>query len=100
MPHIAPDEMYDDVTNRIDQAVLDGLPFTGGCFGHLALCAGLFLANCFGMGEDRRVTRLYDIVAGKIEERGGRWCNADCTNSALRAFVTHARYARSRATDM
>jgi len=100
MPHMAPDEMYDDVTNEIDRAVFHGLPFTGGCFGHVALCAGLFLTNCFGMGEEKKVVGLYDRVAGEIEERGGRWYNVDCTNNALRAFVTHAKYAKSRATEM
>lgn len=95
MPHRAPDEMYDDITNEIDETLFYGLPFINSCFGHFAICAGLFLANCFGMDEERKVIKLYDIVAGEIESNGGHWCSIGCTNNALRAFVTHRRYSRS-----
>ncbi len=92
-PRRVPDEIY-------DETVLHGLPFTGGCFGHFAVCAGLFLACSFGMGEESMVTRLYDTIAGEIEQRAGRWCSVGCTNSALRAFIKHPRYSKSRTTDM
>jgi Squalene-hopene cyclase C-terminal domain len=100
MPHRAPDEMYDDMTNEIDETLFYGLPFINSCFGHFAICAGLFLANCFGMDEERKIIKLYDIVAGEIESNGGHWCSIGCTNNALRAFVTHRRYSRSLAMEM
>jgi hypothetical protein len=100
LPHSAPDEMYDDMTNEIDETLFQGLPFIHGCFGHFAICAGLFLANCFGMGDKRNILKLYDIVAGEIETNGGYWCSIGCTNNALRAFVTHRRYSRSKATGL
>jgi len=40
------------------------------------------------------------MVAKEIEERGGHWCNIGCTNNALRAFIKHARYSKSRTTEM
>jgi hypothetical protein len=100
LPRVAPDEMYDDMTNEIDEALFHDLPFLKGCFGHFAICAGLFLANCFGMGEERKITKLFDIVAGEIESKAGGWCSVGCTNNALRAFVVHRRYSRSKATEM
>ena len=100
MPRRAPDEIYDETTDDIDDTVFHGLPFTGGCFGHFAVCAGLFLADCFGMSEESKVTRLYDTVAGQIEQRAGHWCSVGCTNNALRAFIKHARYSKSRTTEM
>jgi len=99
-PHHAPDEMHDHMTNEIDERFFHGLPFTNGCLGHLVICAGLFLSNCFGRGEERAVTRLYDMVAHEIEARNGHWCSLGCTNNALRAFVTHKRYSRRNATAM
>jgi hypothetical protein len=100
LPHNAPDEMYDDMTNEIDETLFHGLPFIKGCFGHFAICASLFLANCFGMGNERKILKLYDIIAGEIEVNGGHWCSTGCTNNALRAFVTHGRYSRNKATGM
>jgi len=100
MPHQAPDDMYDDMTNEINEALFYGLPFSIGCFGHFAICAGLFLSNCFGRGEEKKVTRLYEMVAGEIEAKGGCWCSIGCTNNALRAFITHKRYSRSNVTAM
>ncbi|NTV00637.1 MAG: hypothetical protein HGA55_05900 [Methanoregulaceae archaeon] len=100
VPHGNPDTMHGDITNEIDEELLSGLPFSWGCFGHFVICAGLFLANCFGRGEEEQVTRLYDDVAREIEANNGVWCRIGCTNNALRAFVTHERYAGSRATAM
>lgn len=100
IPHRAPDEMYDDMTNEVDETLFYNLPFMNGCFGHFAICASLFLANCFGMGEQRRMLKLYDAIAGEIEAKGGHWCSIGCTNNALRAFVVHGQYSRSKATAM
>jgi hypothetical protein len=100
MPHQVPDDMYEDISNKINEKVFHSLPFSNGCFGHLAICAGLFLADCFGRGEKKKVTRLYNMVAKEIEERGGHWCSIGCTNNALRAFIKHARYSKSRTTEM
>lgn len=80
--------------------IASGIPFSKGCFGHFAVCAGLFLADCFGRGEEKKVTRLYNMVAKEIEERGGHWCGVGCTNNAMRAFIKHARYSRNRTTEM
>jgi hypothetical protein len=100
MPHQVPDEMYGDISNEINKEVFHSLPFSNGCFGHFAISAGLFLADCFGRGEEKKVTRLYDIIAKEVEERGGHWCSIGCTNNALRAFIKHARYSKSRTTEM
>jgi hypothetical protein len=100
MPHQFPDDMYDDISNKINEKVFLSLPFSNGCFGHLAICAGLFLANCFGMGDERKILKLYDIVAREIEANGGHFCSIGCTNNALRAFATHRRYFTSKATGM
>lgn len=54
MPHQAPDDMCDDISSKINEKVFHSLPFSNGCFGHLAICAGLFLADCFGQGEKKR----------------------------------------------
>lgn len=99
LPHMAPDEMFDDMTNEIDETLFHGLPFLNGCFGHFAICASLFLANCFGMGNEKKVLKLYDIISGEIENRG-HWCSIGCTNNALRAFVVHKKYSRSKATGL
>ena len=87
-------------TNKTGGACLNNLPFSPGCFSHFAVCAGLFLANCFGWGEERKVTRMYNEIAAEIESRGGRWCSIECTNNAIRAFVTHERYGATRTTSM
>lgn len=87
-------------TNKTDRACFDSLPFSQGCFSHLVVCAGLFLANCFGCGEEMRVTRMYDEIAAEIESRGGRWCSVPCTANALRAFATHERYGSTKTTSM
>jgi hypothetical protein len=100
LPHSSSDEMCDDMTNEIDETAFEGLPFLKGCFGHFAICTGLFLANCFGMGEEEKIMKLYDILAREIEAKGGHWCSAGCTNNAMRAFVVHGRYSRSKATAM
>jgi hypothetical protein len=100
MPHQAPDDMYVDISSKINEKVFHSLPFSNGCFGHLAICAGLFLADCFGRGEEKKVTWLYNMVAKEIEERGGHWCSIGCTNNALRAFIKRARYSKSRTTEM
>jgi hypothetical protein len=76
----------------------DSLPFSNGCREHFVICAGLFLANCFGEGEAKNVTRLYDTIAREIAAKDGRLCSIRCTNNALRAFVVHKQYSRSRAT--
>jgi len=80
--------------------VLSGLPFTNGCFEHFVISAGLFLANCFGRGEDKTAVALYDRIAGEVEAKRGCLCNIGCTNNALRAFVVHERYSRKRATTL
>lgn len=79
---------------------LNDLPFSNGCFDHFVACAGLFLANCFGWGEEKKVTNLYDRIACEIEKKGGCLCSIGCTNNALRAFVVHNRYSRSKATEL
>jgi hypothetical protein len=38
------------------------------------------------------------MVAHEIESRNGHWCSLGCIGDALRAFVTHKRYSRSKAT--
>ena len=38
------------------------------------------------------------MVDGEIEAKGGHWCSVGCTNNALRAFITHKRYSRSKVT--
>ena len=86
--------------DKIEDSSFHGLPFTNGCMNHLGICAALFLANCFGLGEEERITGLYDAIAREIEARDGHWYNIDCTNNALRAFATHSRYARSKSTAM
>lgn len=100
IPRRVPDDMYDDMTNEVDETLFYNLPFMNGCFGHFAICASLFLANCFGMSKQQRILKLYDAIAGEIEAKGGRWCNVGCTNNALRAFVVHGKYSRSKATYM
>jgi len=77
-----------------------GLPFSPGCFRHFLLCSYLFLSVCFGHGEDKRVLSLYNGIAENIESNRGHLCNVYCTNNALRAFVVHTGYSRSRATSM
>jgi hypothetical protein len=100
IPHRAPDEMYDEMTNEIDETHFYNLPFMNGCFGHFAISASLFLASCFGMGEQKRILKLYDAIAGEIEAKGGRWCSVACTNNAMRAFVVHGYYSKSKSTGM
>ncbi len=77
--------------------ILNNLPFSSGCFEHFISCAGLFLANCFNRGEEKKVAGLYDRIGREIEAKGGHLCSIECTNNALRAFVVHERYSRSRA---
>jgi hypothetical protein len=79
---------------------LNNLPFSSGCFDHFVVCAGLFLSNCFGRGEAKSVTVLYATVAQEIKAKGGSLCSIGCTNNALRAFVVHERYSRSRTTSL
>jgi len=86
-----------NMANEIDETLFHSLPFSNSCREHFVICAGLFLANCFGQGETREVTRLYDTVAREIEAKDGRLCNIGCTNNALRAFVVHKQYSKSRA---
>jgi hypothetical protein len=89
--------LHGNMANEIDETLFHSLPFSNGCREHFVIYAGLFLANCFGQGETREVTRLYDTVAREIEAKDGRLCNIGCTNNALRAFVVHKQYSRSRA---
>lgn len=100
LPRRTPDDVDEDSSDVIDGTALRGLPFVNGCFGHLAVSAGLFLGNCFGLGESSMAKKLYETIGGEIESRGGRWCSIGCTSNALRAFVTNNRYSRSRATAM
>jgi hypothetical protein len=89
--------LHDNMANEIDETLFHSLPFSNGCREHFAICAGLFLANCFGQGETRKIPRLYDMVAREIEAKDGRLCSIGCTNNALRAFVVHRQYSKSRA---
>jgi hypothetical protein len=89
----------DHKTNEIEGG-LNSLPFTKGCLRHLTICAVLFLANCFGRGEERRITEFYDAISREIEAKNGRWCSVYCTSNVMRAFVTHTRYSRSKAAAM
>jgi hypothetical protein len=82
------------------EEIFYSLPFSNGCREHFVICAGLFLANCFGQGEARNVTSLYDRIADEIEAKDGNWCRLGCANNALRAFVVHKRYSRSRAASL
>jgi hypothetical protein len=86
--------------DKIEDSSFHNLPFTNGCMNYLGICAASFLANCFGLGEEKRITGLYDAIAREIEARDGHWYNIDCMNNALRAFATHSRYARSKSTAM
>jgi hypothetical protein len=86
--------------NEIEGGLLNGLPFTKGCLRHLTICAVLFLANCFGRGEERRITEFYDSISREIEAKNGCWCSVYCTSNVMRAFVTHTRYSRSKAAAM
>jgi len=94
------DEMQNDKTNEIGETLFHDLPFVSGCLEHFVVCATLFLANCFGMGDERRILKFYGILAGKVQESNGHWCSIACTNNALRAFVVHGQYSKSKATEM
>ena len=59
--------LHGNMANEIDETLFHSLPFSNGCHEHFVICAGLFLANCFGHGETMEVTRLYDAVARNIE---------------------------------
>jgi hypothetical protein len=98
--HSAISIICDHKINEIEGGLLNGLPFTKGCLRHLTICAVLFLANCFGRGEERRITEFYDSISREIEAKNVRWCSVYCTNNIMRAFVTHTRYARSKAAAM
>jgi hypothetical protein len=92
--------LHGNMANEIDETLFHSLPFSNGCREHFVICATLFLTNCFGQRETRKVTRLYNKIAKEIEEKEGRLCSIDCTNNALRAFVVHTQYSRSRATGL
>lgn len=85
------------IRHMASKNILSNLPFSNGCYEHFVNCAGLFLANCFRWGEEKKVAGLYDRIGREIEAKGGHLCSIECTNNALRAFVVHERYSRSRA---
>jgi hypothetical protein len=95
-----PGEGRKDMKHEIDKTLFHSLPFVYGFCGHFRIFAGLFLSNCFGFGEEERVRKLYDLIAHEIETENGHRCSLGCTSNALRAFVTHNRYSKSKATAM
>ena len=61
--------LHGNMANEIDETLFHSLPFSNGCREHFVDCAGLFLANCFGQGETREVTRLYDTIAERSKQK-------------------------------
>ena len=82
-------------SERVSIQNLHSLPFSSGCFDHFVKGASLFLATIFGLENDSRVVRTYEMLYNMGEARKGRWCTWSCSNNILRAFVVHPQYAKS-----
>ncbi len=80
---------------RVSVRELHGLPFSGGSLEYLAKSAVLFLTTIFGMENDPRVVRTYEMLRILGEDREGRWCSWSCYSNILRAFVVHPLYRES-----
>jgi hypothetical protein len=80
---------------KISARELFGLPFASGRVDCLAKSTVLFLATIFGMENDSRVVRTYDMLRILGEERRGRWRSWSCSGNILRAFVVHPQYRES-----
>jgi hypothetical protein len=80
---------------KVSARTLHGLPFAGGCFDHFVKAATLFLAVIFGMENDSRVVRTYEMLRILGGEREGRWCSWSCSGNILRAFIVHPQYRES-----
>lgn len=87
-------------SERVSVRNLNSIPFSSGCLDHFIKSASLFLATIFGLENDSRVVRMYEMLYNMGETRKGRWCTWSCSNNILRAFVVHPQYVKSRVIRM